>query len=184
MPPVVAATPILVCPLLIFRSASLHGRPATNSVLRKTVGVSARDTAQRGIEAATAELQRRGASVEPTQEGRSSNHLAVRATGGRPSVVYVITRTTKAWQTDVRKGTPRAPDEDESRFWLLVDFAASPTDFYIVPESWMENDINRAHEAFLAEHGGTRPLNPKSTHHGIGTERVAKWRDRWDLLGL
>jgi hypothetical protein len=45
-------------------------------------------------------------------------------------------------------------------------------------------DIHRAHEAFLAEHGGTRPLNPKSTHHGIGTERVAEWRDRWDLLGL
>jgi hypothetical protein len=86
----------------------------------------------------------------------------------------VITRTTKAWQTDVRKGTPRAPEEDESRFWLLVDFAASPTDFYIVPESWMDNNIYRVHEAFLAEHGGTRPLNPKSTHHSIETERVAK----------
>lgn len=64
-------------------------------------------------------------------KGRSSNHLAVRAPSGRRSVVYVIMRTTKAWQTDVRKGTPRAPEEDESRFWLLVDFAASPTDFYI-----------------------------------------------------
>jgi hypothetical protein len=129
-------------------------------------------------------MQRRGAVVEATSEGRSRNHLAVVAPNGRRSVVYVKTRSMGDWQTDTRKGTPRPLAEDESRFWLFVDLTVEPPAYYIVPQSWIERDIYEKHEQFLARRGGARPRNPRSTHHGIATDRVSDWRDRWDLLGL
>jgi hypothetical protein len=106
--------------------------------------------------------------------------VAVVAPTGRRSVVYVKTRSMGDW----RKGTPRRLEEDESQFWLFVDLTVEPPAYYIVPESWIETDIYEKHQQALARHGGTRPCNPRSTHHGIATERVTDWRDRWDLLGL
>lgn len=61
---------------------------------------------------------------------------------------------------------------------------ADPTDFYVVPRWWIENDIFRAHNEYLARHGGQRANNPDATHHRIPTDRVIQWKDRWDLLGL
>jgi hypothetical protein len=158
-------------------------RLAIASILRETSQMSALDVAQRGIELATEELLRRGARVAPLLEGRSRNYLSVSAPGRR-SVVYVKTRRVGTWHSDARRGTPRSPETDERRYWLFVDLMADPVEFYVVPEWWMENDIHQKHEAFLAEHGGTRPRSPRSTHHGIVADRLAAWRDRWDLLSL
>lgn len=32
------------------------------------------------------------------------------------------------------------------------------------------------YQAFLARHGGQRPVSPKSTHVGMGTALVAEWK--------
>jgi len=45
--------------------------------------------------------------------------------------VYVKTRGTGTWQTDVRKGTPAPESPDGDRFWLFSDLTRTPTVFYI-----------------------------------------------------
>lgn len=98
--------------------------------------------------------------------------------------VYVKTRGRGTWQTDVRRGTPTPDSPDDDRFWLFVDLTRTPTDFYVAPEWWVENDIYETYQADLVRFGGSRPHNPKSTHHGMSEERIAQWRGRWDILGL
>jgi hypothetical protein len=146
--------------------------------------MSAAETARRGLAQAVEALERRGATVEPDTSTRSRNTLRVRLPEGVPVQVYVKTRATGTWQTDVRKGTPTPESPDETRFWLFVDFTESPTTFYIAPEWWVENDIYQTYQADLARFGGSRPRSPGSTHHGIPKERISQWRERWDLLGL
>ena len=120
-----------------------------------------------------------------TGETRFGNILNVAAPDGRTSRVYVKTRRVGDWQKDARKGSPHArPPEDERRFWLFVALDRQPTQFFIVPESWIESDIYEDSQRHLQRHGGKRPRNPNSTHHGISTKRVSEWQDRWDLLGL
>jgi hypothetical protein len=104
--------------------------------------------------------------------------------GRDPANVYVKTRKTGTWQTDIRKGSPTGERAAERRFWLFVDLSADPPEFYVAPSWWVENDINETYQADLARFGGSRPRSPHSTHHGITEERIAAWRDRWDLLGL
>ena len=50
--------------------------------------------------------------------------------------------------------------------------------------STSDTDELEVHEAFLAAHGGERPRTPGSDHHGIALDRIERWSDRWDLLGL
>lgn len=146
--------------------------------------MTAQDTAQKGIAAATAELERRGARVERAGGSRSRNWLRVSLPGVASADVYVKTRASGTWQTDVRKGTPGAERAGERQFWMFVDLTTDPAAFYIAPSWWVENDIYETYEADLARFGGSRPRSPQSTHHGIREERIAQWRDRWDLLGL
>jgi hypothetical protein len=146
--------------------------------------MSAVETARRGLEQAIEELERRGAVVERSTRAPSSNTLRTRRPGAAPVEIYVKTRGAGTWQTDVRKGTPAPDSPDEGRFWLFVDLTRTPTDFYVAPAWWVENDIYETYQADLARFGGRRPTNPKSTHHGISEERIVQWRERWDLLGL
>jgi hypothetical protein len=108
--------------------------------------------------------------------------LAASIPGRDPIQVYVKTRRVGDWQTTIKLGQARS-DESRGEFWLLVDLMGSP-DFYVVPASWMENDIYRVHQAYLEKHGGRRRDNPASDHHALPQRRIAQWRDRWDLLGL
>jgi hypothetical protein len=77
-----------------------------------------------------------------------------------------------------------AEDPNETSFWIFLDLTASEPGFYIVPSWWMKNDIHCDHARYLERHGGHRAKTPDSTHHRITTERITKWRDRWDLVGL
>jgi hypothetical protein len=146
--------------------------------------VPARETARRGIAAAIAELEQRGARVDRATSLRSANTLRVVAPDGKPAEVYVKTRASGTWQTDTRKGSPSDERRDERRFWLFVDLTADPSAFYLVPAWWVENDIYEIYQRDLARFGGSRPRSPHSTHHGIKEERIVQWRDRWDILGL
>jgi len=146
--------------------------------------MGAAQTARRGVEQAIEELERRGAVVEPATSTRSRNTLRARPPGGAPVEIYVKTRGVGTWQTDVRRGSPTPDSPEDGRFWLFVDLTRTPIHFYVAPEWWVENDIYETYQADLARFGGSRPKNPTSTHHGISEERIAQWRERWDLLGL
>ena len=142
------------------------------------------DVARRGIELVRSEIEHRGGTPTPAGDTRDRNRLNVRRKDGTQFSAYVKTRTSGDWQTDQRRGHVREVEPEESSFWILVDVSAVPADFYVVPESWMENDIYEAHQKYLAKHGGRRAINPAATHHAIRTPRVVEWRNRWDLLGL
>ncbi|MBA2255889.1 MAG: hypothetical protein H0W05_01625 [Thermoleophilaceae bacterium] len=90
---------------------------------------------------------------------------------------------TGTWHTDTRRGQPREPERDETRFWAFVDLGTPDgSAYYLVPAWWIENEIHATHAAYLARHGGRRARNPASTHHAVQTRRIEEWRDRWDLL--
>jgi hypothetical protein len=146
--------------------------------------VGAREVAQRGVELATQELERRGATVRSATNARSRNMLRARLPRGDSVDVYVKTRSAGTWQTDMGKGTPSPEVPSDDRFWMFVDLMSEPATFYIAPAWWIENDIYETDQAFLASHGGSRPRTPSSTHHGIPERRIRRWRERWDLLGF
>ena len=56
--------------------------------------------------------------------------------------------------------------------------------YYVMPEWWIQNNIYETHADYLERNGGQRPGGGTSSHHGINTGRVERWRDRWDLLGI
>jgi hypothetical protein len=141
------------------------------------------EVARHGIVLVVAEIRQRGGTVTPKSGPGARNRLVLRTQDGRLSL-YVKTRRRGDWQTDARKGQPRELDPDETSFWIFVDLLDDPPGFYIVPESWVENDIYKNHAAYLERHGGRRAINPLATHHRITSERVLPWRNRWDLLGL
>lgn len=94
--------------------------------------------------------------------------------------------TSESWQTRTDYGRdPSLPAlAHRQEFWVFVDLrhAGQPTEFYVVPATWMERDIFRTHQKFLEQHGGQRPRNIDSLHHSVDLGRVAQWRDRWELL--
>jgi hypothetical protein len=51
-------------------------------------------------------------------------------------------------------------------------------DYYIVPEWWIKNDMYEAHLAYEVK------LPLEAGHHSISLDRIGKWKDRWDILGL
>jgi hypothetical protein len=93
-------------------------------------------------------------------------------------------RAGRAWQSSITRGRIREPENSPVRFWILVDLAPADPEYYVMPEWWIENDIHEAHSRYLDRHGGQRARTKDSTHHAIPLERVAEWRDRWDLLGI
>ena len=146
--------------------------------------MSSTDTAAKGVDLARRALAERGARVSPDASARGRNYLEVITPSGSRNRVYVKTRSTGTWQTDIRKGQPRAPEQRTHEFWLFVDFTTAPAEFLVAPEWWVENDIYETHQKYLARHGGRRRDTPSATHHAIPLKRIEQWRDRWDLLGL
>jgi hypothetical protein len=51
-----------------------------------------------------------------------------------------------------------------------------------MPAWWIENNIYEVHRAYLARHGGHRPVTEESKHHALAAARVQDWRDRWSIL--
>jgi hypothetical protein len=74
--------------------------------------MSAEDTARRGMQHAVKELEQRGANVRRATTTRSRNTLRVRLPRGDHVDVYVKTRGSGTWQTDIRKGTPTPESPD------------------------------------------------------------------------
>lgn len=110
--------------------------------------------------------------------------LASDAERTRTVHIQVKTRMSGTWHSNIGHACPHEVVEDEMTFWVFVDLATEPREYFIAPNWWVENAIFEEHQALLARHGGQRPVSPESTHIGIRTALVAEWRDRWDLLGI
>jgi hypothetical protein len=131
-----------------------------------------------------AELNRRGAGrVELTPDIADSDVRAERP-DGRTLEIVVRSRRTGDWQVRASAGSARAEDPDEARYWIFVDLGSelgSPS-YFVVPEWWVQNDINEAHQAYLERHGGQRAKTPNSDHHRIPISRIESWRDNWAAI--
>jgi hypothetical protein len=142
-------------------------------------------TAQNGRRVVADALRDRGAEVHKLRQG-NVHILQVRTpASGECSHVRVRARTSGTWQGDIRDGDPARAPSYARTFWVFVDLedAGRPL-FFVVPDAWMRQDIQREHQVYLDRHGGERAITRDSTHHAIQSWRVQQWRDRWDLLGL
>ena len=143
--------------------------------------------ARAGEHFVAAELHRRGAyAVTFAGNMPEIDILASDLNQTRTVAVQVKTKRTGTWQTTIREWTARVPEVAESRFWVFVDIHKDdrPPEYFIVPERWIQEDIQQHHEAYLERHGGQRAKTPASRHHAIRKNRVEEWRDRWELLGI
>ena len=137
---------------------------------------------EQAIMAVIAEVGRRGGRARVERLGNKKEIIASGDRGAVEVVRVVHARTREDWQTSTTYGEPRAPEEHPTRFWVLVDLYPEATNFYIVPERWMVNNIHENHQAYLDPHGGSRAVNDDSIHHRIEAERVSQWAGRWDQL--
>ena len=138
------------------------------------------NTAGRGRALVTLELEGRGWAVRTGQIGRRPVLHAER--DGARRTVRVSAKRSGNWQTSTTYGADQAPEEARGRFWVFVDVGRPESEFFVVPEDWMVEDIWQVHQQYLKKHGGQRKVTRKSTHHKIELARIQDWRDRWDLL--
>lgn len=132
-----------------------------------------------------AEINRRGANaVTLTGNAPQIDVLAWDNTGKRRINIQVKTRRAGSWPTSIREGRVSEEPDDESTFWIFVDLSGPRPGYFVVPDWWIRNDIASSHSEYLNKHGGVRPGNPDSLHHGIRLDRILGWRDRWDVLRI
>jgi hypothetical protein len=143
--------------------------------------------ARSGEHFVAAELHRRGAyAVTFAGNMPEIDILASDVGQNRTVAIQVKTKRSGTWQTTLREWTARVPEVAETRFWVFVDLhkTETPPAYFVVPEKWIQDDIKRAHKAYLERHGGQRARTPASNHHAIRLSRIKEWQDRWDLLGI
>src|SRR3712207_182928 len=146
--------------------------------------MAAGETWRKGIQAVVDEVRRRGgrAEVFAGARGPGAHHLVIHTPTGK-WLARLKTKSSGTWQDNTDNGARASADDADDRVWIYVDVHGEPA-FYVAPAWWAVNDIHDAHAAYLARHGGRRARTPDTTHHAIRPERVAQWRDRWDIVGL
>jgi hypothetical protein len=142
-------------------------------------------TAEKGRRAVIEALRDRGAEVSESRRGNLRLVVARSPAPGGSVHVRVKTRTAGTWQSSIRDADPDPAPTRPETFWAFVDLK-NPRNpqFYIVPDTWMRQDIHRAHQAYLRRHGCERAITQDSVHHAIELRRILQWKDRWELLGL
>jgi hypothetical protein len=147
----------------------------------------AQQVARAGEFFVAAELSRRGAHAAVYVGNMPRIDLVASSVDQiRTASIQVKTRTAGSWHARTTDGRPSKKKRGETHFWIFVDIfnnKAKP-DFYIMPEWWIANDIHERHAAYLKRYGGKRKHGGDSTHHSINLDRIAQWKDRWDILGL
>ncbi|MBV9772524.1 MAG: hypothetical protein JO040_01155 [Gemmatimonadetes bacterium] len=140
-------------------------------------------TAERGRQLVADAIRSRGAQVSEIRRGNLV--LLECRTGAQRIHLRVKTRTSGTWQGSTQDGHPDPVPSRPEVFWVFVDLERpSSPKYFIAPDEWMRRDIHRAHQSYLARHGGERAISKDSTHHAIEPRRVLQWKDRWDLFGL
>jgi hypothetical protein len=148
--------------------------------------LNSQQVAYAGEHYVAAEIHRRGGyAVTFSGNMKGIDLLASDAQHDRVIKIQVKTKTRGTWQTTIRNGRKwTKPPQNVDRYWVLVDLGQDSPEFYIAPAWWMENGIYTHHQQYLADSGGHRRTNDDSTHHAIPQQRIAKWKDKWDELGI
>ncbi len=144
-------------------------------------------TAKVGRDLVANELSSRGAqNVTQISKGRKKVIIAENVSRSKTVTVIVKTLRSGTWQVSTDDGSPIDNVSDETEFWIFIDSRDGENfpRYYIVPGSWIRNDIYEKFKAYLEKHGGTRPVTPGSTHHAIKENRIIQWKDRWDILNI
>ena len=139
-----------------------------------------------GLELVGNKLRDLGAHhVHLYEEGNRTYLVASNADRSRTVWILTRTRAKGTWQTSIDYGHPCKVKPSETNFWIFVDLQSSfDGEFYVVPESWISNDIYQTHDAYISRHDYKRLKTEDSKHHAIAKERIKQWRDRWDRLKL
>lgn len=100
--------------------------------------------------------------------------------------IRVKSRASGDFQISTREARKGNEPQEVKEYWILVDLTVSQTepDFYIMPDWWIRNNIYTYYQNWLKSHGGVRPVTPQSDHHRVTLDRIVKWKDRWDILGI
>ena len=157
--------------------------------MQQTVKANSQQVARAGEHFVAAELNRRGAYAV-TFAGNMPIIDVLASDNEQTMTVSIQVKTksgsSRGWQTDIRRGQPRAKDSNENRYWIFVDLGTNGNapEYCVVPEWWIQSDIYERHQEYLTNHGGERPKTKDSTHHQILPHRIEQWRDRWDELGI
>ena len=154
-------------------------------LMRPKLKLTAQQVARAGEHLVAAEIHLRGGYAAMFTGNMPGVDLLASDTARTRTVhLQVKTRTSGSWHSNTRRARRREPIEDETTFWVLVDLLPERPEFYVIPNWWIEDAMFKDYQAYLARHGGKRPVSPESTHIGIGTALVAEWKERWDLLGI
>jgi hypothetical protein len=168
------------------RAKTVSGRSTRTPKVRSQAGSgdSAAAVNARAIDAFRSEVSRRGGQAAVRRSG-NRNEVIVKAPGlVIEFLVSVRSRTSGDFQTSIAYRKARTAEEFPTRFWVFVDLFPEATNFYVVPEWWIQNNILEQHQLYLEAHHGERAVNDESMHHSIDTSRVAPWAGNWKQLGL
>jgi hypothetical protein len=153
----------------------------SNEVLMTRKPVDVKST--KGRKAAVAELKRRGAlSIEPDNNLSRRIALCIKNSMGKEVKLILKSKTSITWQGTIADGN--LDRIKPNTFWLFVDLLTRKPRFFIVPDNELRKNIKKTHKEYLDFHNGVRPINEKSTPHAIAEERISKWENKWELLGL
>ena len=146
--------------------------------------MNARATSEAGVQFTALKLLALGARIYLKKTGNKTTIVASTISGSRTICISTRARTTGDWQTSIEYGRATSAKHEEKNFWVFVDLALKSPRFYVVPEWWIANNIYETHQAYIASHGGKRARNDKSLHHAIALNRIQRWSDQWDQLGI
>ncbi|MGC0363062.1 hypothetical protein ABH922_001046 [Rhodococcus sp. 27YEA15] len=136
------------------------------------------DTASRGINAFIGEVtQRGGKAVRLTHSRR--NPVQVTGDDGSVRIVRVRSKLDGDWQAR-RQDESLDSDDTRSEFWVFVDLAVEPHEFFVLPSVEVADDIRAEVDLWIMD----SPGRTRTGHHAIPRGRVVHGRDRWDVLAL
>lgn len=136
------------------------------------------DTASRGIQAFIADVVQRGGKAARLTHSRR-NPVQVWGDNGASCVVRVRSKLSGDWQARKQDESIES-DDTGSQYWVFVDLASSPQEFFMVPSAEVADDIRAEVDLWMMD----TPGRTRTGHHAIPLNRIAHGRDRWDLLGL
>lgn len=140
-------------------------------------GARNQQTGRAGEHYVAAELNRRGAYAV-TFAGNMPRIDVMASNTERTRTVTIQVKTCRSgdWQTSIDEGKKCDSVQDEIRFWVFVRLGPDnkPSDYFVLPDWWIPNDIFEKHQCYLAKHGGTRAINPKARHHSIKSARIER----------
>jgi hypothetical protein len=121
-----------------------------------------------------AEIHRRGGyAVTFAGNMPGIDILASDLADSRRISIQVKTKTSGSWHARLPRDAQEGPDDPlESSFWVFVDLGTERPGYFVVPRSWMRNDIWQHHTAYLLRYEEQHGHPRQSKHHGIETKRV------------